>query len=139
MKLTEEMDGIDFEVLSYIYAIAPLGVKTAQRLKTTFSNSMFKCFIFEEGVLIGAGRALADGEDCSYICDVVVHPQFQGKGLGKKIVTHLMEQSRGHNKIILYANPGKEGFYEKLGFKKMTTAMAVFEYEEEALKRGLIQ
>jgi ribosomal protein S18 acetylase RimI-like enzyme len=81
---------------------------------------------------------LADGLDCSYICDIAVHPEYQGLGLGKKIVENLVRLSQGHRKIILYANPGKEGFYSKLGFKKMNTAMAIFLNQEQALKSGLV-
>ena len=48
-------------------------------------------------------------------------------------------RSRGHRKIILYAVPGKEPFYQRLGFKRMTTAMAIFEDEVGALKDGYIK
>jgi len=58
--------------------------------------------------------------------------------LGKQIVQYLIDQSQGHKKIILYANPGKEGFYSKLGFKKMNTAMAIFQNEEEMIKNGTL-
>jgi ribosomal protein S18 acetylase RimI-like enzyme len=128
----------DWEALSQLYKIAPLGDKPAAGLEVVFSNSRYKCFIFDDSVLIGAGRALADGMDCSYICDIAVHPKYQGIGLGRQIVQHLIDQSRGHKKIILYANPGKEGFYSKLGFKKMNTAMAIFENEEEKIKNGTL-
>ena len=100
---------------------------------------MYKCFVFVDANLIGVGRALADGVDCSYICDVAIHPEFQGLGLGKKIIQKLTEFSADHKKIILYANPGKEGFYSKLGFKKMNTAMAIFKDEARALDVGLVQ
>jgi predicted N-acetyltransferase YhbS len=40
---------------------------------------------------------------------------------------------------MLYAVPGKEAFYEKFGFRKMTTAMAITPSEEEARERGLIE
>jgi hypothetical protein len=46
--------------------------------------------------------------------------------------------SHGHKKIILYAAPGKEPFYRKLGFKRMNTAMAIFENQDGALERGYI-
>jgi GNAT superfamily N-acetyltransferase len=69
---------------------------------------MFKCFVYEEQQLVGVGRALADGVDCSYICDVALLPSHQGLGLGKQIVAKLVELSRGHRKIILYSVPGKE-------------------------------
>lgn len=127
-----------WEELSHLYKIAPLGDKPAAGLAVVFSNSRYKCFIFDDAILIGAGRALADGLDCSYICDIAVHPEYQGIGLGKQMVQHLIDQSRGHKKIILYANPGKEGFYSKLGFKKMNTAMAIFENEEEMINNGTL-
>jgi hypothetical protein len=44
----------------------------------------------------------------------------------------------GHKKIILYASPGKEGFYKKLGFKQMNTAMAIFSNEQRAIEVGLL-
>ena len=82
-----------------------------------FANSRYRVFAFEDGRLVGAGRALADGADCSYICDVAVLPSHQGTGLGKQIVSRLVALSRGHRKIILYSVPGKEPFYRKLGFR----------------------
>lgn len=73
------------------------------------------------------------------LCDIAVHPRFQGKGLGKAITNRLKELSAGHKKIILYANPGREGFYEKLGFRRMRTAMAIFADQEAAERGGLIE
>ena len=51
-----------------------------------------------------------DGVDCSYICDIAVLPSHQGTGLGKQLVGDLVERSRGHRKIILYAVPGREPY-----------------------------
>lgn len=116
-------DGVNWDELSALYRAAPLGDKKPLHLQTVFSNSMFKCFVYENTCLVGAGRALADGADCSYICDIAVMPSHQGTGLGKQIVSYLVESSRGHKKIILYAVPGKEPFYKKFGFLHMRTAM----------------
>ena len=130
---------IDWAELSDLYRVAPLGNKEAKHLQTVFSNSRYKCFVRADGRLIGAGRALADGGDCSYLCDIAVHPQFQGTGLGKAITNRLKELSAGYKKIILYANPGREGFYKKLGFRRMRTAMAIFADQEAAERGGLIE
>ena len=129
---------VNWNELSELYRIAPLGTKLPNHLKLVFSNSEFKCFVYSENVLVGAGRALADGKDTSYLCDIAVHPDYQGLGLGKEIVQHLVRLSEGHRKIILYASPGKEGFYAKLGFKKMNTAMAIFQNEAEMMANGTI-
>ena len=129
---------VSWDELSQLYKIAPLGDKPAKNLEIAFTNSKYKCFIFLDSKLIGTGRALADGIDCSYICDVAIHPDFQGRGLGKQIIQKLISFSKNHKKIILYANPGKEGFYNRLGFKMMNTAMAIFKDEAYALNVGLI-
>ena len=129
---------VDWDELEALYRAAPLGVKEAQRLRTAFTNSLYRCFAYEGGRLVGAGRALADGVDCSYICDIAVMPSHQGTGLGKAIVQRLVDLSRGHKKIILYAVPGKEPFYRKFGFLRMKTAMAIFENQRQQLERGYL-
>lgn len=139
LKWSYNTDSIDWDELSLLYKIAPLGIKPVDYLKKVMKNSMFKCFVYSGTTLIGAGRAVADGVDCAYFCDIVVHPEFQGKGIGKSIVKELLSLSKGHRKIILYANPGKEAFYEKLGFNPMITAMAIFQDQDAAIESGLVK
>ncbi len=138
LEWTDSLNSIDWTELSALYRAAPLGEKSPADLETAFSSSRFRCFVYDSGSLVGVGRALADGVDCSYICDIAVLPSHQGTGLGKEIVANLLRLSDGHKKIILYAVPGKESFYRKFGFKRMTTAMAIFENQALALKNGLI-
>ena len=133
-----EADDVDLDELSNLYRIAPLGEKPPDVLATVFGNSMFTCFVYAGDVLVGAGRALADGLDCAYIADVAVHPEHQGRGLGKAIIRRLVELSAGHKKIILYANPGTEAFYAKLGFLRMNTAMAIWRDPDRAIESGLL-
>jgi ribosomal protein S18 acetylase RimI-like enzyme len=140
MELTWKFDSenIDWSELSNLYKIAPLGDKSPENLELVFNNSMYKSFVFKGSQLVGVGRALADGVDCSYICDIAVHPEYQGIGLGKGIVSLLVEFSSKHKKIILYADISKEGFYKGLGFMRMNTAMAIFRDQDLALKIGYI-
>ena len=132
------IDGVDWDELSALYRAAPLGDKTPEHLRKVFGNSLFVSFVRDGARLVGAGRALADGGDCSYICDIAVMPSHQGTGLGKKLVGDLVERSRGHKKIILYAVPGREPFYRKFGFLRMKTALAIFENQQEQLERGYL-
>jgi ribosomal protein S18 acetylase RimI-like enzyme len=138
LKWIYEINDVDWNELSNLYKIAPLGDKKPQDLKMVFTNSRYKCFVYDENKIVGVGRALADGVDASYICDVAIHPEYQGQGIGKAIVSKLVEFSKGYNKIILYNNIGKEPFYAKLGFAKMNTAMAIFKNQEQALEWGLV-
>lgn len=138
LKWVYSLDKTNWEELSELYRLAPLGDKKPADLEIAFSNSRYKCFVFDAGKLVGAGRALADGIDCSYLCDLAVLPSHQGLGIGKAIVCKLVEFSRGHRKIILYTAPGNEAFYRQLGFKRMTMAMAIFKNEQLALELGLV-
>ncbi len=136
LSWSNEIADVDWHELEALYQAAPLGRKLASELEVVFTNSRFRCFVREEGRLVAVGRALAEGADCSYICDVAVMPSHQGTGLGKQVVRELVKLSDGHKKIILYSVPGKEGFYKKLGFLRMLTAMAIFQDRNAAIQRG---
>lgn len=138
IEWSDSTDLVNWQDLSEMYRLAPLGNKSADWLKTAFSNSMFKCFAHEDGTVVAAGRAVADGVDCSYLCDIAVHPAHQGTGIGKQVIQNLVDRSRGHRKILLYAVPGKEPFYKRFGFRRMRTAMAIFENPEQASSDGYI-
>ena len=135
---SESLNDMDWEELAALYRAAPLGDKRASDLELVFRNSMFRCFAREDGKLVAAGRGLADGRDCAYLCDIAVLPSDQGRGLGKAVVLRLRERSRGHKKIILYAVPGREALYRQLGFRRMATAMAIFEDQAQAYARGYL-
>lgn len=57
-----------------------------------------------------------------YIAHLGVHPSMQGKGIGSKLVEHLMEQGRNAGKThtaldVSVLNPRAQVLYERLGFK----------------------
>src|SRR5262245_46318556 len=135
---SESLQDIDWEELAQLYRAAPLGDKRAADLALVFTNSMFRCFAREDGRLVAAGRGLADGRDCAYLCDIAVLPSHQGRGFGKEIMLRLLERSRAHKKIILYAVPGREGLYRQVGFRRTRTAMAIFADQEQAYARGYL-
>ena len=51
MQWRFEQSAIDWNELSNLYRIAPLGEKKPDDLKLAFSNSRYKCFLFEDGTL----------------------------------------------------------------------------------------
>ncbi len=133
-----DSETVDWAELSELYRVAPLGEKAPVDLATVFANSRFRCFLYAGDRLVGAGRVLADGLDVAYLADVAIHPAHQGTGLGSALVQRLVELSSGHKKIILYANPGTERFYARLGFHRMNTALAIWKEPEPAIATGVI-
>jgi ribosomal protein S18 acetylase RimI-like enzyme len=88
--------------------------------------------------LIGFGRAISDGAYQAALYDCAVVEEFQGKGIGNIIMNNILSQL-SHCNVILYASPGKEGFYQKHGFKKMKTGMAHFINSESMSERGFTE
>jgi ribosomal protein S18 acetylase RimI-like enzyme len=121
-----EQGAVNFRELVELYRIT-LGEKNPDDLRVAFTNSRFKVFAYDGTRLVGAGRAIADGVDCAYLCDVAIHPDYQGRGLGRELMTQLRRLTEGHRKVLLYAAAGKEGFYRRLGFQPLPNAMAIFE------------
>lgn len=131
-------DGIDWQELEAMYRAAPLGNKDAALLRTVFGNSQLTLFVFDGDQLVGAGRVLSDGGDFAYICDVAFLPSHQGGGLGSEMLRRALDFARGHRKIMLYSVPGKEGFYRRFGFARMSSAMAIFTDQAAAQARGYL-
>ena len=92
MHWTHSIDSIDWNELSELYRIAPLGNKSADWLKTAYSNSIFKCIAHDGERIVAAGRAVADSVD-----------------------------------------------YEKFGFRRMNTAMAIFSDPGKAKADGYVR
>lgn len=113
----------DQSQLTELYRAAALGNRSPEEIINAFRNSQYAVFALHHGRLVGAGRAFGDEVDCAVICDLAVNPEFQGSGLGGQLLEALKQKVRHHLRIILYANPGKESFYRKRGFRKMKTAM----------------
>lgn len=51
--------------------------------------------------------------------NLFVKPEKIGKGLGTFLLQHLLDEitKLGHHKIVLFADPNAERFYEKMGFQ----------------------
>lgn len=68
--------------------------------------------------LVGFSRATSDHAFNATIWDVVVHPDFQGRGLGKELMRQLIKKLRSEDisNVTLFADPQVVDFYKGLGF-----------------------
>ena len=73
------------------------------------------------GTAVGMGRVISDGVSDGYIQDLVVLPEYRGSGIGRQLVSLLVQscRERGIEWIGLVSNPGCEDFYTGLGFVRM--------------------
>nr|YP_010195671.1 hypothetical protein LK100_pgp179 [Crassiphycus birdiae]UAD83068.1 hypothetical protein [Crassiphycus birdiae] len=93
-----------------------------QKVKTAIDNSFLTASLFYEKnrkkFLIGFARATSDTSFNATIWDVVIHPEFQGQGLGKILMDQIIKQLRYNDisTITLFADPQVVSFYKHLGF-----------------------
>ncbi|TSJ40620.1 GNAT family N-acetyltransferase [Mucilaginibacter corticis] len=80
-------------------------------------------------ILTGLGNALSDGYLVVYYPHLIVHPDYQGKGIGKLILNKLQEKYAGFHQQILVADGKAIDFYKKCGFEKASTTESMWIYK----------
>jgi len=137
-RIQETCGGIDWTGIPQALREAGMGYYEPERHRRAFENSFATAFVFDGSRLVGFGRVLSDGAYQAALYDVVVLPAWQGRGIGRAILEHLLQKVRDCN-AILYANPGKEGFYGRLGFRRLTTGMGRFLRPGRMEEKGMIE
>jgi len=88
----------------------------------SLKHSLFNISIYDENILVGIGRIVGDGFMYFYIQDIIVEPSYQGKGVGALIMDEIESYLSAHaqkgSTVGLLAAKGKEGFYNKYGYKE---------------------
>ncbi|MBC9796329.1 GNAT family N-acetyltransferase [Sinomicrobium weinanense] len=96
-----------------------------ERLREMFDNANLVVSAWHRGKIIGISRALTDFCYCCYLSDLAVRDDYKGSGIGKKLVELTKEKAGERCKLILHSNADAEGFYQKIGMKKINSAYAI--------------
>ena len=100
-----------------------------QMTKASFDKEIIKLFyLYKEEppckkTLVGFYSLSADSNNQLELNNFFIHPDYIGQGFGKKLWLCMLESVKklGKKKFILWSDPGAEGFYEKMGCKKIGT------------------
>ena len=96
-------------------------------VETSLKNSIHCITVNDNEQIVGMGRIVGDGAIYFYIQDIVVHPEYQKKGIGNEIMNLLVDYLNLHAPdkafVGLFASQGKESFYEKFDFKDYSPNM----------------
>lgn len=96
----------------------PIIVEKAIKNSTIVKKAM------DSNCAVGMARAIGDGM-AYFLVDVVVDPKFQKKGIGKKLVTSIIEEIKAngmageYSTMSLISIKGMEKFYENCGFQSV--------------------
>ena len=93
-----------------------------EQTRLAMEHTLFRVSVFDGEQIVAMARMIGDMGLDYYIKDVIVRPEYQGKGIGRMLITELLkfieENGVSGTEIFveLCAMPDKISFYEKFGF-----------------------
>ncbi len=93
-----------------------------EQTKLAMEHTLFRISIFDGNTIVAMARLIGDMGLDYYIKDVIVRPEYQGKGLGRMLIDELLIFINDNGIsgtgifVELCAMPDKIPFYEKFGF-----------------------
>lgn len=111
---------IEFQHLRLSVGMTPRDIDS---IDVALENTIYGVYLRnEKKELIGMGRLIGDGGVTYQISDIAVHPDYQGQGYAKMIMTDIMkyisEEVPAHAYISLIADGDAKHLYEKYGFSE---------------------
>jgi GNAT superfamily N-acetyltransferase len=92
----------------------------------------YHAILQSSGTVAGIVRAFGDDYSVTWLAELAVHRDFQGKGLGSILMREFLN-SHGHTAIYADVLPGQEGFFAKFGILPRSTLTAC---SRAAITRG---
>lgn len=82
-------------------------------------ESWYMISVYDNDRLVGFGRIICDGVVHALILDMIVHPSYEQRGIGTKILNRLVERCQKHDirDVQLFCAKNKAEFYKKNGFR----------------------
>jgi len=118
--LVGPIETLEKEALTSLYNAVGWSVYTQDPtvLIRAIEGSDFVVEARAKGTLVGLARAISDDTSIVYIQDILVHPDHQGQGLGKRLVQAILQRyDHVRQKVLLTDNrPEQIAFYESLAF-----------------------
>ena len=94
-----------------------------EQVQSSLNNSDYVICCRDEEAIVGCARIFWDKGYIAYLADVMVKPEYQKQGIGRKLVSECISYIDGQLKkgwqikIVIVSAKGKECFYEKFGFQ----------------------
>ena len=73
---------------------------------------------WDSGKLVGLGNAISDGHLVVYYPHLLVLPEYQGRGIGTRLMEMLRARYAGFHQHMLVADGRALDFYRKCGFER---------------------
>ncbi|MBD2016929.1 GNAT family N-acetyltransferase [Microcoleus sp. FACHB-53] len=130
IQFCDRKSQIDYHQLQALFGLGAFWAKERKidELKIAIANSEPVISVWDGEQLIGFSRATSDGIYRGTIWDVVIHPDYRGVGLGRKLVETVLSHPRMNRVERVYLmTTHQQSFYERIGFEtNSTTTMVLY-------------
>ena len=118
---------INIKDINEIHSLLNWGNYSSEQWPIVKKQSTFMVQVLCEKKTVGFARCVDDSEMCM-IYDVVVHPDYQKKGIGTLLMKEVLKYIKSNNfaTVSLFydiKNKGLDNFYRKFGFETIPNAM----------------
>ncbi len=120
IQFCDRKSQIDLQQLQELFQLAAFWAQNRciEDLAVAITNSEPVISVWDGEQLIGFARATSDGIYRATIWDVVVHPDHQGSGIGRKLVETVLSHPRMNRVERIYLmTTYQQGFYRRIGFE----------------------
>ena len=131
ITLQHDLAGVDWSELARLYQ-ATLGPDEPQQLERTWLRSYATILAYDGARMVGAARAISDGEREALIVGVAVLPEYQRRGIGTLMMRDLVERLDGAAIVLTCSEDASVPFYRGLGFRTHKRVM-VLHYPDDTL------
>jgi GNAT superfamily N-acetyltransferase len=104
------------------------------------STYLFGLLDVRQDRMIGFARVLSDSIFRGILFDVIVHPDYQGYGLGRRPMNGIIEAPciRSLESFELYCKPEHVGLYAKFGFQPVAPGLHYLRLQKENLASQIL-
>jgi N-acetylglutamate synthase-like GNAT family acetyltransferase len=120
IQFCDRSDQVDLTQLQELFKLGAFWAqeRSLEGLAAAIANSNPVVTVWDGDKLVGHARATSDTVYRATIWDVVIHPDYRGTGLGRKLVqTVLAHPSVCNVERVYLMTTHQQAFYEHIGFE----------------------
>ncbi len=117
------------EVIALYEANAWSSAKKPKELLAALHNSHTLVVARSYGKLVGIGNAISDGHLVVYYPHMSVHPDYHGKGIGRKMMESMQTVYGSFHQQMITADGDAIAFYETLRFERAGKTKSMWIYD----------
>ncbi len=114
----------DFPGILAVYAATGWShARDPDRLRTAVERADLALVAVHDGEVVGFVRTMSDGAFAVYIADILVSPDHQGQGFGRRLMQGVLDHyplETFHHQVLI-AERGAHGFYSRMGLSAVGT------------------